>query len=360
MKLRSRTRMTRWVLVGGLLCLLLLGLGEGFSWWHGKEMTPAPGTTPVVRTTGTVLPNCFQPPAKLDLLHATAQDLVRYGLPPRPFSLSALPEWLLLVKQFKHRSCQITFPTSGKIHGPARASTSTSSCPSGACQNPTWAGAQAQGQGYEQVQASWTVPCISRKEHDTSSSAWVGLGGVEASAPLVQTGIDSDVDPQGEVIYQAWAETYIAPSATHLYRDYQVLFDFTQGLDCGDRIYAAVSSDSSGRFDAAYPGIYILGNLTTGEYAYDNPDWPATDGSSVEWIVEQPTFMAGQSVRFKPLTDFGTLTFTLCLAYRADQGLQFADALPLQLVNMQGSSLPLATPTRAAPASLTVQWLRGR
>lgn len=186
----------------------------------------------------------------------------------------------------------------------------------------------------------------------------LGLGGVESNATLVQAGVDADVDARGAVTYNAWAEAYTPASATTLFHDSQVDLLFSQGLHCGDVMYMQVTSESNGSIDAVYPDTFFLGNLTTGEYQYYNPSWQRSDGSTAEWIVEQPAFVNGQTLSLKPLSHFGTLTFAFCLAYVDRQGFLSDDALPLLLVSMKGRTMPLATPAHTVPAAITVEWRR--
>ncbi|HEY1351725.1 MAG TPA: G1 family glutamic endopeptidase [Ktedonobacteraceae bacterium] len=309
----------------------------------------------------TALPACFQLPQKLDWQHLSRSNLAHYGLPVPPTSLADLGQWVLLVKNLKHRSCTISLQALSRIHPVQQREENqlAQNCPPGQnCQNPTWAGGIADQHSFAHVQATWRLPCVRGDVKSSSTSAWVGLGGVESHATLVQAGVDTDVDARGAVTYDAWAEVYTPASATTLFHDSQAHLLFSQGLHCGDVMYVQVTSESHGSVDAAYPDTFFLGNLTTGEYQYYTPSWQSSDGSTAEWIVEQPTFVSGQTQRLKPLSNFGTLTFAFCLAYVAEQGFLSVDALPLQLVRIQGRNLPLATPARTAPAAITVQWQR--
>ena len=341
---------------------LLLVVLTATNLWFMHHGNPGPaGKTPLAAAPeGTALAACLQPPANIDWTHISSRDLARYGLPPRPFSAEALPQWLALLRKFKRRSCSVSLPTSGKRHGTVASMLSTEDCTQGACPSPTWAGAIATGgKRYQQVQATWTLPAIHDSTKDTSSSAWIGLGGVLPGDPLVQAGIDNDVDVQGQVIYEAWAEAYLPATSSVPFQDNQILLNFAEGLHPNDQIYVDVLSDLTGSFDSEYPDSYFIGNVTTGEYANYNPSWPAAKGTSAEWIVEQPTFAQGQQISFKPLTSFGTISFGLSSVDTLHDGWQLAGLLPLQMATIHTQTTQLATAKVKDIATIEVQWLRG-
>ena len=348
-----------------LLCLALLiagsAAGLAFALHQGTSSPLRPFTQ--TQPTPTAPPACFPLPQQVDWQHLSVQDLAKYGLPHPPTSFTDLTQWLLLLQHLKHRSCTFSIHPLTRIHPAGQGSMGQQEqrCPPGrACQNPTWAGGIADQRSYQEVEATWNVPCLGQEVKRSSSSAWVGLGGVASNATMVQAGVDTDVSAEGQITYYAWAEAYTPASATTLFHDSQAELIFSQGFHCGDLMYVQVSSDGNGKLDPAYPNTFFVGNLTTGEYQYSNPSWLASDGSTAEWIVEQPTFVDGQAFTLKPLTNFGTLTFAFCLASVEKQGFLTDDVLPLQLVSMKGTTLPLATPAKTSLASIAVQWMRSR
>lgn len=351
----------RWKRILPALVLLIAGSSLGLAFALHPWTSSTPRLSPQVRATPTSPPACVQLPQQLDWQHLSKRDFAKYGLPQPPTSLTDLSQWVVLMHHLKRRSCTLSLHPPIKIHATAQSQggQQAQSCPTSRnCENPTWAGGIASEHAYRLVQATWTLPCLQQGVKKSSSSAWVGLGGVESSAALVQAGIDNDVDAEGQVVYTAWAESYTPPSATSPFHDDQADLIFSQGLHCGDRIYVQVSSDVSGKVDRDYPDTFFVGNMTTGEYQYYNPSWRPSDGSTAEWIVEQPTFVSSQGLSLKPLANFGTLTFAFCLAYGEDQGLQADDNLPLHLVSLKGRRQLLAIPEAPSPATIAVQWVR--
>ena len=172
-----------------------------------------------------------------------------------------------------------------------------------------WAGYVATGDTFTAVSATWTVPTANCSTPEFSASAtWVGLDGF-GNKQVEQIGTDSNCGfglLTGEVAeYHAWWE--MAPAGPTIIGNLGVTAD-DDPVYPGDVMSASVMATGT-------PGMYTL----TIEDLSEVPTWtytttqsnPAAAGASAEWIEEQPT--GGL-----PLTNFGSVTFTQCLATGSD------------------------------------------
>jgi hypothetical protein len=166
-----------------------------------------------------------------------------------------------------------------------------------------WAGFVDTGETYTSVSGSWTVPhgnCQASGDWGSASSSWVGLdGGVTSSPTVEQIGTNTACVALGEQT-AAWWEAYPYPEVPIFNAVYP-----------GDVMQASVTATGA-------PGAFLLAisdtsqrwtfSTTVPNIASPNFGSFGAKGASAEWITEQP-----EDGNF-PLTNFGSVTFTNCLA----------------------------------------------
>jgi hypothetical protein len=258
---------------------------------------------------------CAQPPAGKDPTTFTPQQLRSYGLPARlPHQDQAL--WAKMVRHATHRVC--TPMSTRPAHAHFRTPPNPSATPQAGKMNSEcdacWAGYEAYGMNYNlnNVWGVWQVPCVpdnaSLKEDGFSFSTWVGVGGDLDFNPnnlaFVQTGTEGDYEtifgahsvPLPSATYTAWVELlgqpFLGTEAA------MTVFN----ISCNDWVMAEVD---------AVNNIVWIGDFNNSQYY--SQTFVAAATTEAECIVEQP---GGNGVF--GLLDFGTQTFTQCLANDAN------------------------------------------
>ncbi|MCJ1475770.1 hypothetical protein MMC13_004434 [Lambiella insularis] len=193
-----------------------------------------------------------------------------------------------------------------------------------------WAGAvitsPPAGQTFNAVSAQVTVPTVTKPPGATSNgpwsaAAWVGIDGDTAGNSILQTGIDFTVSASGAHSFDAWYEWY--PN---------VSFDFGNfPIAAGDVISMSVVASSSSA------GTVTLENVSSGKSVSKALKAPSASadlaGKNAEWIVED--FEEGSSL--VPLVDFGSITFTNCVAKTGSETLSLSSASLIDI--KQGSTV---------------------
>lgn len=187
-----------------------------------------------------------------------------------------------------------------------------------------WSGAvltsPPSGSTFTSVSAQFTVPSPSLpqgSQQASSASAWVGIDGDTYTNAILQTGVDFNVDTNGQVSYDAWYEWY--PDYAH---------DFTGiSFQSGDVVSVSVTSSSNSE------GTAVIENLTNGQKVTKTLSAPSSSatlgGQNAEWIVED--FESGGGL--VPFANFGTVKFTQASAGTSSGssvGTDGADILDIQ------------------------------
>jgi hypothetical protein len=171
-----------------------------------------------------------------------------------------------------------------RLNGRAAGATVTSS---------NWCGAAVTGTGFTSVVGTWTVPKLTLRSGQSSSSEpalaqWVGIDGFSNSA-LIQGGTLSEIVGSSQENF-AWTE--MLPAA---------LRQITLTVDTGDSITTNVTmtSTTSGTVSIINNtrGTSVVGTVSGGT---------RLSGASAEWILED--FESGSSL--VPFAGFPTSTFT--------------------------------------------------
>ncbi len=152
-----------------------------------------------------------------------------------------------------------------------------------------WAGYVTTGGSYNEVYASWTVPCVGGSVKNSDSATWVGLGGdpSDGGGNLVQAGTEQGYSSTEQPYYDTWIEDYP-------YNGAQVI---NWNTYCGDLMDVQASSN----YDCANQVFYEVADDSTGYYYGKCVAWPLANGSTADWIEERPTYY---------LADFSSVTFT--------------------------------------------------
>ncbi|MCJ1403993.1 hypothetical protein MMC11_007217 [Xylographa trunciseda] len=189
-----------------------------------------------------------------------------------------------------------------------------------------WAGAildSPADQTFDFVYGRFTVPNVSPPpgsgDGSWGSSAWVGLSGVSSNG-FIQTGINLNVNSNSGTTTQSFAAWY------EWLPGYAAVVDMA--VSVGDEIALTVNSNSDGS-----AGTITIENLSNGQYFNTvlTPPVPNDNinATTAEWIVED-YFLNGDLVS---LADFGTLTFTDCVAGVGDQSFGIDNSIVVEMAS---------------------------
>ncbi len=206
-----------------------------------------------------------------------------------------------------------------------------------------WSGYTTVGSGtYTSVTGSWVVPSINVPTSDTADATWVGIGGSD-SQDLIQAGTQAIVSHSGSINYKAWYE---------MLPGYSIPVSLI--ISPGDSITATITEQSASNW------LITITDSTTGK-SYQNTVMYQSSHSSADWVEEM---VSNGNGTFRPLDNFGSVTFTSAHATRNGQnlGLSQLDISPLSMVDTQGQVLASAsglnddgfTVTRSGSSSLAV------
>ncbi|OCL13515.1 putative aspergillopepsin-2 precursor, partial [Glonium stellatum] len=185
-----------------------------------------------------------------------------------------------------------------------------------------WSGAvltsPPSGQTFNGVSGRFTVPTPSKGTGSASSwsaSAWAGIDGDTYGNAILQAGTDFTISSGGAVSYDSWYEWY---------PDYA--YDFSGfSVSAGDVIAVSIVASSSSR------GTVTLTNESTGKSVSKTlsaPDSSSTlGGQNAEWIIEDYEENGSQV----PIADFGTVTFTDCVATTSSQSVGLNGATVIEI-----------------------------
>lgn len=185
-----------------------------------------------------------------------------------------------------------------------------------------WSGAvltsPPSGQTFNGVSGRFTVPKLTKGTGSASSwfaSAWVGIDGDTYGNAILQAGIEFTISSSGAVSYNSWYEWY---------PDYA--YDFNNfAVSAGDVIAVSIVASSPSK------GTVTLTNESTGKSVSKTlsaPDSFVTlGGQNAEWIVED--FVENGSL--VSIADFGTVTFTNCVATTSNESLGLSGATAIEI-----------------------------
>lgn len=202
----------------------------------------------------------------------------------------------------------------------------------------------------------WTVPTLNCAETPTAGvGVWVGIGGVQNSETLLQTGITAQCVGGEQQTAAFWEEYPSEPNASRLFLGFQV--------SPGDRIQATVFQTTTGAWatrvddlSTGLSGIMVTGEgwgvmLDAGNGTFSVQGLTAgltyAGGSTAEWIAED----FGQNGSQITLADYGTVTFS-------DLGTSLSswELTPSEGVEIVQNGAVLSTPSAPANDGFSVSY----
>lgn len=132
-----------------------------------------------------------------------------------------------------------------------------------------WGGYVAQGNGFQSVSGSWTMPNVQCNTSNDLFAPWVGIDGY-GSQTVEQTGVQVDCS-SGSPVYSAWYEMYPAPPQY-----------FNDPVDAGDSFTASVVNGGG--------STYTL-RITDNTKGWTETTDQRLDGQNVsaEAVIESPS-----------------------------------------------------------------------
>jgi hypothetical protein len=271
---------------------------------------------------GARLPDDFDPNT------ASATELIKNGILWRRPAANDPPALRQLWQKVCSRKWQMVVPVLepqvGRTHNLRKAPRKVSDTN---YLNGAWSGGGTfSGGPYTGIIGTWTVPTVSKApqppsgpgSYDSShgisydSSSWVGIDGFFVSNDVLQAGIEQYVDTSGKAHYVAWYEWFVAGDTTPPYVYQTNITTSSSGqpfsVSPGDEIYVSV------QYVGKTSGSIYIANNTTGLYfsiTLAPPSGASFNGSSVEWIMEDPD--GGEDTN-TALAKFTPVAFTSCAA----------------------------------------------
>jgi len=279
-------------------------------------------------------------PERFDALRASDDELLRYGLPPRP-DRDLLPahfdKWERVLRQ-PMRSIVPEFSITGVVHVPTGSLTANDT-------SPTWSGAVVQtpppNETFTTVSARWVVPNAwpppsawngnGWNDGTYHCSTWVGIDGWNGIQELLQGGTASEaIVSGGQITSQrsyAWFEWWPAG---------EIAFS-SLTVKPGDLVNFLVCSPPN---DNTHGYVSVLNECSqqTNSTAVTAPGTSSLAGTTAEWITEDPSDSNNQPY---PMPDYGAAVFYDALAGSKTQERNVNDAVLVNMVS-GGSTLSSA------------------
>lgn len=287
----------------------------------------------------------FHPPAGFDPRHADAEQLVRFGIPPKPDRLTRPAEyafwWRLVSPPLRFMTAEFAFLQAPDIrfnHLNALRAGGTRYETSG-----NWSGGYITPKDdrvFTEIRGSWQVPTASPPGNPPANghyhcSTWIGLDGQRLyhNSSLPQIGTVQSVTvahghvhpPAAKAWWQWWVRDHVNPPIT-----------LPLAVKPGDLMMAQliVVTPTLVRF--------MIKNETTGDFVgpFEKPP-PTTappltvSGATAEWITERPKRLDRDALYKLP--DYGTVLFSNCgaVAARTSGAAALDQTLPgARLINM--------------------------
>jgi hypothetical protein len=223
-----------------------------------------------------------------------------------------------------------------------------------------WAGAGIfSGGPYSGVIGYWDVPTVSKASepacsapsYDSShgiaydSSSWIGIDGFFVSNDVLQAGVQQYVDTSGKAHYVAWYEWYGPVGPPPAYVDQVNIANLP--ISPGNQVYVSV------QYVSKTAGSIYFANMTTGlhtSFTVAPPTSASFNGSSVEWIMEDPD--GGEDTN-TALAKFTPVTFTNAIACLAAGGTNNPQTDDITNIETTGGKTLTKTTVGANTATIT-------
>lgn len=267
------------------------------------------------------------PPAGFDPLHASADDLKRYGYPRRPDPLDEPRAHAMWVTAFRrYRNLTLIVPEfqsmPDRYHGPVRRTGKGTEHLLNATSS-NWSGSVAfvgGGDSFVYIVGRWTVPHVYPVPGVAGtqfSSAWLGLDGDGGSDDVMQAGTESDSDGT----CRAWFEW--APDSEHVISNLPVAF--------GDAMFLLLCNTGP---SSAYALFANITSSTGVSFTFTAPMGTTLTGNCAEAIVERPS--VGGTLAELPR--YGFVDFNDVAAYSKQATWPMATGTPISMVNDAGTA----------------------
>jgi len=279
-------------------------------------------------------------PAGFDALRAPDDELISYGLPPRP-DRDVMPrhfaKWERALSQPVH-SAAPEFSITGVVHVPVAQLTEDNT------NSSTWSGAVVQspppGETFKTVSARWIVPNTwpppsawngnGWNDGTYHCSTWVGIDGWNGIPELLQGGTASQVVVSGGQISSrscyAWYEWW--PAGEIAFSGFTVI--------PGDLVNCLVCAPNDNTH--GYVSILNESSRQTAHAPLTAPGTASLAGTTAEWITEDPSNSKKQTY---PMPDYGAAFFYDALAGSKTQERDISNAVLVNMVS-GGSTLSAA------------------
>lgn len=313
-----------------------------------------PGKTYTPEELGIKIPKL---PSNFNPLTATAEELSKYGFPPRPTNKEDLAQWESLMKHAQ----KFVFPnfekTTLRTH-PLMDSTNTKATMGTPGTSHNWSGVidTWSKNGFDGVKGYWTLPNLVFNGEGSKvaySSMWVGIGGSKTgSNGLFQIGTEQDMSPTGENYYPWWEVWAPHNGGTNGQIKIKKFYVYP-----GDQIYGYVDyHPSTGKT------WFYLEDVTSNLYTHFSEagysaDW---DSSSAEWILERTEEKKNNVWYYPPLAKVDNVTFTGAEAAANGNPYFAAEDYVSHITTMYDSVGHLASPQQglSSATSFTDNWIQ--
>jgi hypothetical protein len=321
-----------------LLALMVFGafsLGTAGAASVNKPKTPI--TEPTSTPTQTAIANppmqpslhCLQPNRNQDISTLTLQDRIDQGY-PIPVHGKTDPTIDKVIHDKGKHFCADTDVIG--THHPSGHHTSTANA-THEISDRNWSGNEADGgQNYTYAQAYWTESCAAWGTNDHWST-WAGIGGVNNSQNLLQSGAEDDntLTYHG---YSAWVQNTAVDQLE------KVVF----GINCGDNMLSEVGAGN----------CMLIVDQTSGASSGWRCYGANPDSSTAECIVEAPVASNGS---VDELSNYGTEQFRGCAVEINSGSTVGINTVPHDYDNMfNGSTLLSSTGPITNNDTYTMTW----
>ena len=289
-----------WLFLVLVVTLLVPSLGA----W---AVSVPPGAQKVPSVAQTPGKTCPQLPAHFDPLTASASEIHSYYLPPRPQgNAQLLAQWVHLIKSIKRLLCPGDFvAVPVPVHHPFTPPPDRTQ-PNKTFLSPYWSGYIGNGSAFDDVKGRWNTQCLGSGQQDGAIEAtWVGIGGVNGSLDLAQTGTNYSSPAQG------------SPFGYHLFYEFtpdMSYIDFNVTLSCKTTVDAETYFYSPS--NTWCTNVSYWNGSYTYSYGTCYPSSYHPDTSTAEWVDERPAC----SPLYALLADFNYTGFSNGYAHNASRG----------------------------------------
>jgi hypothetical protein len=277
----------------GALGVSLIAFG-GSSAWAAANTTPPVGS--VARDQSAVASVVLSPipPADMDPLSASDEELAEYGYPPRPNAEDAPEEYahwqkLVSVKRVANPKLSQTTIFSGLpqqvVTGEATENGSVATTTTNWSAYAVTAADGTFSNNDSSIFSEWIVP-IAQQAFGVCNGGWDysfewdGFDGAFFSSDVLQAGTEADAycsSSSQSAYYSSWIEWY-PNAATRV---------SAPAAEPGDLMGSEVWYTTTAPYGHAYLVNYTLDQ--SGTYSFNPPPGTIFEGDTAEWVVERPT-----------------------------------------------------------------------